>query len=357
MSEFSWQDFYNLGRVTLQTRRPSLIVEEGDATDAIIAGTATIGTAIIANAASEVRACFLDGAQQEKLVNLAHDRGVEKNLGSRAIGTIVLTRPSSAGGAGTILAGRRVATEADDTGAFAIFTTDIDVVWGSELTKSVTGTASSVGKSGNIAVGSLTRFLDPIFDTTIVPSNPARFAGGTEEEADEDLRDRVRNFFLTQSRGTVAALNFGAREVPGVERVSVAVDASGVVTVYVADADGNSNAAMVAAVTAELENWRDAADVIYVTAGFITSVTIILQITVRTGVSIDALLDRIRQSVISAVGRLNPGESLYRDLVETAAKDVDREGIITANMISPAVTIVPAANELIRTAVGLITFT
>jgi uncharacterized phage protein gp47/JayE len=354
----SWQDFYDLGKATLQTRRPKLVVEEGDVSDAILAGASSMATALVAYANRKFRATFLDGAEEEDLTERARDRGVERDTGAKSIGRITLTRPTASLGAGTILAGKRVSTESDETGASVSFTLDNDVVFGgAELVKTdVAATCSVVGKTGNVAENTVVRFIDDIFDPTIIPSNPTRFAGGVEQESDEELRDRVRGFFLTQARGTIDALDFGARQVPGVDRVSITVDDSGVVTVYVADAQGNSNAALVEAVRVELENWRDAADVIYVTGGVIVNQAVSISITVRTGVDINAMLTTIRDAIISRVGRLNPGETLYRDMISGAIRDVDRDAIQGVDVLVPAANVAPTANQLIRTNAGIITF-
>lgn len=350
MSEPSWQDFYDLGKATLQARRPTARVEEGDVYDAIIAGTASCATAIVGYGAGKFRSVFLDGAVGDDLTDVCHDRGVDRDLGDEAIGYLTLTRISAAAGGGTISAGTRVATQPDVNGDFSTFVLDEDVVFGAlDLTKTlVAATCSAVGKNGNVELSTITRFIDQPFDLTITVTNPQRFAGGVEIESDEDLRDRTRGFFLTQARGTIAAIEYGARQVPGVDRVTIVVDESGVVTVYIADADGGSNTALVTAVTVELENWRDAADVVYVTGGVIVSQDINVSLTVRTGVSATALIDRVRQAITNRMARLNPGETLYRDMISAAARDVDREAIVAVNVITPAANVAPAINELIR---------
>lgn len=362
-NEPSWQDLYDLGKTTLQTRRPTLVVEEGDVSDAIIAGAATLAQAIIAFATAKARECFLDGATGDALTALAHDRGVDRDLGDAAVGVVRISRPTFAAGAGTVPAGTRIATTPDATGAFATFTLDTDVVFGAtDLFKfPVSATCTQVGKIGNVGDAKINRMLDqPVFDQTFQASNSnflggSIFAGGAEEETDEDLRDRVRGFFLTQARGTIDALIFGARSTGIVDRVSIVVDSSGVVTVYVADADGNSNTAMTDAVTAELENWRAAGDVVYVTGGVIVNQAVTVQLAVRTGTNVAALVDRVRQAIVSRVGLLNPGETLYRGAIDAAIRDVDRLNIVGVNVITPAADIVPSANQLLRTNNGIIT--
>lgn len=348
MAEPSWQDLYDLGKVTLQTRRPQAVVNEGDVYDAIIAGAATMASAIIAFANQRFRSAFLDGAEGSDLTDLAYDRGVEREPGSQAIGTVTLTRATAAAGAGTVAAGTRIRTEADSTGAFVVITLDSDFVFGgATLSVSGTATAEEIGTEGNIGVNTLDSFLDIPFDTSLVPTN-TQFAGGAPEETDEDLRDRVRGFFLTQARGTIEALKFGARQVAGVDRVTVTVDSAGVVTVYVADAEGNSSAALVAAVTAELENWRDAADVVYVTGGVIVLQNVTYSLTVRTGTDVAAIVDTIADAITSRIGRLNPGETLYRDMITAAIRDVDRDNILAVTLTVPAANVAPSANQLIR---------
>jgi uncharacterized phage protein gp47/JayE len=367
-SEPSWQDLYDAGLAALQSRRPRLIVNRGDVTDAILVACATMGSAVIAYAAARFRACFLDGATGADLTQLAHDRGVDRYEGSFAVGTVTFSRVSTGAGAGIIPAGTKVASRADATGQFSIFTTDIDCSFGAlDLTKQVTCTCTKIGPQGNVSGGDGTtnsgpvnRILDNIFDSIITVNNPGindRFAGGTDEETDEDLRDRVRGFFLTQARGTIAALIFGAKTVTGVARVSVRVDDAGVVTMYVADADGNGNQAMADAVklaidgTDTVSGWRDAADVVYVTYGVIYTQNVNLTLTVRTGVDVTALTTRVSQAVISRVGRLNPGETLYLDMIRAAAREVDKDNILNVVVNVPVVDLVPTTSQIIRTSV------
>ncbi len=350
MSEPSWQDLYDLGKAALQIRRPSMVVEEGDVSDAILCGLATTASRIVAYASHRFLTCFLDGAAGQDLTDLAEDRGVTRDPGAAAVGTVTFTRASFAAGGGTIPAGHRVAADPDENGDFSVFALDDDLVFGpTTLTASGSATCTKVGKAGNVNEDAINRSLDIIaFDPSITVTNVEHFVGGAEIESDEDLRDRVRGFFLTQARGTIDALEFGAKEVPGVARVTVAVDDSGVVTVYVADEEGNSNSDMADAVTEELEHWRDAADIVYVTGGVIYVQAITLRLTVRTGVDQATLLTKVRQAVKSMTYRLNPGETLVREKIAAAAMEVDRQKITKCEVIYPTADVEPAVNELIR---------
>lgn len=360
MTAPSWQDLFDVGRYTLQSRRPSLLVNVGDVTDGFVAGVATIGSALLGYAAGKFLANFLDGAFGNDLTELARDRGVERDPGDYAVGLATFSRPTAAAGGGTIPAGTRIATEQDSTGAFITYTTDADIVFGgAQLTGSVTFSATKIGKAGNVEIAAVNRILDTPFDRTFTVSNDTdRTAGGDEAESDEDLRDRVRTWYQTLVRGTIDAIAYGARQTPGagVKRVTVYVNpATGEIVVYVSDADGNSNAAMVALVTAELLKWVGADDLYNVIGATIFNQSIDISLTVRAGVDVATLADRVRNAVVARVNRLQPGDTLYRDIIQSAARDVDREAIVSVTVNTPAANIAPSTNQIIRAAIGTTT--
>lgn len=362
MSEPSWQELHDLFTSTMIARRAlsgvNIQIVEGTVYDSIGAGVASVGTRLVAFGAQGFRSVFLDGAEDEDLKNVAYDRGVIKQEGARSVGAVSLSRGSFAAGAGTVIAGSRFATDPDSLGNFVVVTIDEDVTFG--LTDLgpfvVNATAEQIGTDGNVGVGKIVRVLSSLFDNQIGVTNANLFAGGVQAESDEDLRDRTRGFFRTQSRGTIDALYYGARQVEGVDRVTISVDSAGVVTVYVADAEGNSNATLVAAVQEELEFWRGASDVIYVTGGTISIIEFDFSIAVRTGTDLNTLKSAIRQAVVSRMELMNPGEELSRDMIESAIRDVDRQKIVRVTQNSPSATLIPGPNELLRTTLEGITF-
>lgn len=353
----SWSDLYDLGLYAALMQRPGLVVHEGDVSDAMLCGTATVGDYVLGKAQAGFRATYLDGAEGDDLTEEARDRGVGRNEGARAIGTASLARLTGAAGAGVVFAGTRVATEPDDDGAFSTYTLDADVSFASGAVLSASGAATciDIGQAGNAEPGTITRILDSTFDSSLTVSNAARFVGGEERQSDEDLRDEARGFYLTQRRATLDAIVYGAKQVEQVKRVTVDVNGIGEILVYVTDANGNSNTALTAAVTAELVRWAGAADVYSVVGGVIYVQSISVSLTVRTGVSIAGLVDRVVRAIVARVRRLAPGEPLNREIISAAALEVDRERITGCTVITPAADVVPAANEAIRTAINLVT--
>lgn len=355
----SWQDIYDVGLSALQSRRPSLIVRAGDVSDAYLCGGATMANIVIGAGAKGFRSTLVLGAKGDDLTVVCHDRGVDKDLGDKAVGTVTFTRPS-AGAAGTILAGTRVAPQPDSvTGQFPTFTTDHDLAFlTTDLSLSVTCTATAVGKLGNVDAGDVERVLDSVFDSTFTVTNSERMSGGNEVESDDDLQARTMSFPLVLRRGTADALEYAAKLAPGVKRASVTRDSgTNIISVYVCDADGNANAALAAKAAAVIEGppaWRGAGDVVNVYGAALFAQNIMYALTVRAGADVAALIGRINQATIARMQKLKPGETLFRSMLSTAAENVDTQSIVSCIPIVPAADIVPSASQAIRA--GLISY-
>jgi hypothetical protein len=356
MAAPSWQDLYDLGRYVLQARRPTMLVNPGDVSDAEIGAMATLVDVSIGESAGRFRSTYLDGAVGSDLTDEAADRGTDRILGIKAIGTVTLARPTTGVGAGTIPAGTTIASSPDETGAFATYTTDTAAVYGAlDLTKDVAATCTLDGSEGNVGPGQVTRILSSIFDPSITVNNAALFVGGAPEESDPDLRDRAKGLFLTEARGTEAAVIFGAKTVPQVKRASAILDQpTGVVTLYVSDSDGNANAAMIAAVAAVMPQWAPIDSIVNVVGATLLIQPVDIGLTVRAGIDIAGLIDRVRDAIVSRLNLLNPGDTLYRDMISAAARAVDQQNILQVAVNVPAANVVPAATEVIRTDISSI---
>lgn len=348
MTAPSHEDIYEMGRVTALVKRPDLMLSPGDAADLAPRAGAAQGDLLVGFWAGRIRATFLDGADGDDLTTLARDHwNVERRAAVQAIGQVTFSH--TPGPTGTIPAGFRVATVPLVDGTFVTVTTAADTVFAApDASKTVNVTAALGGTAGNVATGSLTRLLDTPFSSFTV-TNASPLVGGAEAQTDDELRAEVRGLNQALRRGTIGALEFGAKQVPTVRVATVVEDLGGVVSLYVADADGNSNAAMVAAVVTEIENWRAAGVVITVVGGALLNVAIDISLAVRTGVDVASLVDRVRQAIVSEVKRqLKHGDTLHRSLIAAAARAVDPDAIVNVVVNTPAADLVPAANQVIR---------
>jgi hypothetical protein len=235
--------------------------------------------------------------------------------------------------------------------------TDDPVSWGvgEAGPKSVNVTAVTGGLAGNLAAGKITRISTTLFDTfTVAQSAPT--LGGAEAESDDELRARIRVFTTTLRRGTLAALEFGSLQVPQVKNATAVEDAGGIVTVFVTDVNGASNAAMVSDVLDELEEWRAAGSIVNVTGGALYSLNPIqITLAVRAGTNTAAIASDVKKAIVARIGKLRIGETCKREIIQQAALNVDLDNIIGCTVLLPAADVVPAANQIIRTDVSYIT--
>ncbi len=355
MAAPSPQDLIDVGEAELKIRRPALQVFEGDITEAQLHASAAMGDVVLREAARLFRNTFIDGARGDALTELVDDHLGLRRFEAQAANVLLdLTRASFAAGAGIIPAGHTVATEFDAGGNEIRFRLDAAVAFGAtDLSKvGVPATATVTGVISNAAAGTIARNIDPVFDPSIVPSNPANAAGGVEEESDEELRVRARAFFLTLRRGTIAALEFGARQVPSVKVATAIEGALAVVTVFVADADGNSTPTMISNVATELENWRCAGTVLNVAGGVPILQDSDYSLVVNVGTDVSALESLISDAITGRMAKLGAGETLFRSVLQQVILNVDPINIRSVTINNPAADVVPTLpQEIIRAGV------
>ena len=301
---------------------------------------------------------FLDGAEGDALTALVDDRyNIQRNAASEAEVSLTFTRTS--GGAGfTYDAGSIVGTEFDEAGNTILFVLDADVVFPNASNGPISGTATAqaTGRNGNAAAGTVTRLVDQATDTTMVVTNAATAGGGNDVESDPELRTRARNFWITLRRGTLGALEFGARQVASV-RISRAIEDedTGLVTLVVTDSDGNSTLQMVADVETEIENWRAAGSIVQVVGGQPLVVNVTGTLTVFDGVDATVLAPLVIDAITARMRKLRQGELLYLDTIKAAGIAVDPDGIEALPLTLPTDTVTPLSFQVIRPGVVAIT--
>jgi len=104
---------------------------------------------------------------------------------------------------------------------------------------------------------------------------------------------------------------------------------------------------MVAAVVAELENWRAAGIVVNVSGGSLVSQDVTITLPVRPGVVVAALLANIQAAVVARLAKLRIGETLSRDMIKQAVLNVD-PGITAVAVTLPGADVMPGASQVIR---------
>ncbi len=356
----SWNDLYADAKAELVLRRPDLTVDDGDIDDMALSAIGAVGDRLVGYTTDLTRATFVDGARGADLTKLASDHwNITRVAAIKSVGSVAFARAGFTAGAGDIAAGTIVATQTDSLGVTVQFTTDSLVHFGgADLGPHSTNvTASLGGLAGNVAAGLINKISTTLFDSTITVSQAATTVGGAEAQSDDELRAQIRSFSTTLRRGTLGALEYGAQQVPQVKQATAVENATtGDVTVYVTDASGASNVAMVSDVLAELENWRAAGSSVMVTGGALFQLNpVTITLSVRAGTDTAALTASVKAAIVARVAKLKIGETCKREIISQAALNVDLDNIVGCAVVLPAADVVPSANQLIRTDASLIT--
>lgn len=313
---------------------------------------------------------FFDTAKGDDLTRyVTSEFGVPREGATAAVVPLLFSR-SALGplAAGTIAAGTPVTIDGQT------FTTDTPVYWsaGNSSDKPVFATAVEVGPSGNVPVGeAVPRSIDvALFDTTITFTNTAVGAGGNNEEEDDDYKARTRDMLARLVRATLQAIVIGALDVPGVRTASAyeSVDSSGYpsgsVALAYADAGGNSNAAMTAAVLANLREYRPAGIPVRGTPGVVRYEPITVAMDWKPNEATPENAELVRQLVVARVNRLVPRSEpagatpnaacqLRQSVVHEAIGVV--RGSNGGTVTIPVGTVTPNPGEVIRTREDLVT--
>lgn len=117
----------------------------------------------------------------------------------------------SQGGDRVVPAGTVVQVPANNESPAIQFTTISSVTLpDGEDTATIKSSCNQFGETGNALAGSITQFVNVPFTGATV-SNTTSFQSGKSSENDEDLRERIRNYPSTLSRGTRGAIEAAVR--------------------------------------------------------------------------------------------------------------------------------------------------
>lgn len=182
-----------------------------------------------------LKRAFVQTSYGEYLDLKAQEYGLERKKAIKATGTVIFE-----GQPGTIIpAGTLVTTTGDSVTEAIIFKTIEEVIIG-DSGKAIAGIeAQEAGKKGNVPANAITLLGNYISGVSRV-YNPTPTTGGTDEEDDESLRQRI--LFKAQETltgGSISDYKKWALEVDGVGRVQVIPCryGRGTVGVYILDSN------------------------------------------------------------------------------------------------------------------------
>lgn len=344
-------DFFNIGAeetVSRSLARPpnqrisrDAVFTEGTDVNIILASASAMADEVIRNLALRCGALFLDSAEGEDLDRLVNDRfgpTVQRKQPAPALAVLQFQRPDPAGAAIILDIGTRIRTE---RGTEFQTTQVLSIPAGSVVPVEIQAQAVVVGTGGNVAVGTIVKFVQSP-PPGLVVSNDEPATGGADIESDASLRERARDFYRTARRGTLAAIEFGALTVAGIksalalEKVDDDGDPTGVVQLFVADAQGQANQALSNSVRLALEEFRAAGIVVDVFGATPVFTNIEYRLRFEPGIDNNAAFEELRFLTVVAVNNLAPGAILPVSLLFEQARRVPGIVVLEDAVVDPS---------------------
>jgi uncharacterized phage protein gp47/JayE len=308
---------------------------------------------------------FLDGAFSDDLDRYAIDRyQLTRKGASPALGAVVFSRATLAGGAGTIPAGTVLSTNAGTQ----YFTTTAASFGAGSYSSPANVSASQAGKATQVGAGAIVRFSNAglIFDQTITVTNPLTTAGGENVEDDDTFKARIHNFWITARRGTLFAIEQGALSVPGVvsaQALDVLVgnaQPARVVNLYIADSSGVASAALAANVAATLADYRAGGIAVIISTSIPQIVSVQIALSFVAGVDTVTLSGLVQTAVVNFINTIPVNGTLQLSDLYTVLTRFKTAGVIVqtpGSIIAPVGDLVPAIGQTLGTTLANVTIT
>lgn len=350
----------SLARPPAQRISEEAIRTEGSDINIILASASGMADEVTRHLALRCGALYLDSAEREELDRLVNDRfgsQVQRKQPSPALAVLQFSRPNPSGGAVSLTIGTKVRTV---RGTEFALTQVLAIPAGSTAPVDVQAQAVVVGTEGNVQPDTITEFVQQPPDTDLVVTNPEPATGGADVESDASLRERARDFYRTARRGTLAAIEFGALTVAGIKSATAVEvldsfgDPVGIVQLFIADANGQANAALALSVKNVLTGFRALGILVDVFGSTPRFEDIIFRLRFQTGIDTAAAFEEVRFLTVIAVNNLGPNEILPTSLLLEQARRVPGVIVLDDTMVEPLADVVPSLGQIIKTSVDLI---
>lgn len=237
-------------------------------------------------------------------------RGITRKSGHKA-GGILRFKIDSARAEPLCVPAGTVCTTA---GLVRFVTTEDALIRAGALYADAAAEAEIVGTAGNVPAERITNMTRAPVGVTGV-TNPAAFAGGSGEEDDESLRERILDSFIRLPNGANAAFyELRALSHPGVEAVRVIPRHQGIGTVgvVVSSAGGVPEQALLQEIQDDLDSVREIAVDVTVMAPEPERVDLAVRILPKPGKSFDSAQAAVRTALTAWFDGGLLGKPVYR---------------------------------------------
>lgn len=367
------EDFLRKGRELIRitpgsTLDPKAIDTPGNAVHIIALASSAMAEEAerrsVARAGALLTATAIDDDLDRKI--LEDTRGRLPRLGAAAaVMSLQISRPTAAAGGGFLPAGTRILA-----GPVAFKIDPPGLAFGADELgpRSCSATCETLGTAGNVLGSELRGFEKPssLWDPTLSVLAVGDAAGGAEREQDADYRVRAAAWDAGLDRDdrlhVAAAMTAG-----GVSYAVVVEDinpqsgeATGHLSLYVADQNGRANDALLARVRLALRASRLPGQTIRLFGAAPIFQAIVLRVAVKTGLDVGVIQSSVRGAVVARVNALPPGADFQREIIASAILTVPGVALDPAfpfGVVTPATNIAASSSAtLFRTTSDLVTF-
>lgn len=350
-------DYYEIGRAYVRSRAkridPAQIDIAGSDANLFVGSSSFMAYAVQRQLDERFNVLWLDGCEGEDLDRWGYDRYrlFRKGAAPARVG-MEFSRPTAGGGSGTIESGRKFQT--DD--GIEYITTQPVIFGANDLLKQVYARAVLAGKDYQVGANRIRRpSSGQLFDKTIIINNPEAAAGGENREQDDIFRERIRGFWPAMARGTLGAIEYGARTIPGVESSSAfEVTDNGIparlVQLFIADSSGISSRALQAAVDIELEEWRGGGIYVVTTGSIPQMLSMSLALSFQGKVDTTTIATNLINSTVDWINSFGVGYPFLRNEYGAVLTRFKSAGLIVnqGTLVSPVGDVYPERGRTLR---------
>lgn len=352
-------DFYDIGRRFVLGRAQRIsakeIDTEGSDINLLVGAASFMASAVARQNVDRLGALLLDVCEDEDLDRLVFDRYQELRKGaSPAVVPLQITRPSALVGAGSVPIGTVVLTRS----GIEYITTTTATFTVSSLFAACDARASQAGKEYQVGANQIIRFARPelLFDASLQVNNTEASAGGEPAETNDVFRDRARGFFNAARRGTLTAIENGARSVAGVESAEAfeILDETGIaikfVQLFIADSSGMANSSLALKVQQALEEYRAGGIYVAIYTSRPVLANIVFRFRFRAGVNTALISDQARSATVAYINSLGVNQPLFRADLGAVLSRFKGDGLLVDNgtIVEPVGDLIPEAGTTIR---------
>ena len=376
MDRPTYSDLFQVARNQLLIANPRLtaVDREGSDANALVASIAAVGDEVSQQVAYVAAASFLDTADATALDRLVFDRyGLVRKPAAAALGTVQFT--SAAGAASTFGIPENTLLTTSDGVQFQT-TEPVTFPIGSNGPISAPVRSVLAGATQQVRAGTIIAVVSPIggAPADLAVTNALATSGAADPETDNELRERARRFFTTVQRGTLAAIEQAARNVPGVRYATAFEDVdqfgaqSGYVSLVVTDQYTDTLATLSVVppayqaqsqvlaqqVALAVDQARAAGIYVATLVAQVVLQPVTLRLRVRAGFDSAAVTLQARAVCVQVVNALPPGAVLTVAALESALANVQGLYFVGDEVIVPAATIAPTPLQVLRTNLQLV---